>query len=184
MVIRTFLKNKLKKLIKGIFNNSFLVKENHLSTRYMNNGLLQCKWQILDEIKATLLEDSNLILCIRMYDMTNYQLQEKSTCVMKEIEVKKRSKDCYLKPPVNKGRLLLEIGYRKLYGEWFVLASSILNLKGKINIKIYSDDSWFYQKSKALEESEDIHERVYKLSKKGFIGGSEKANERSSDKII
>ena len=172
MGYRNLLKDKLKNIIKLFYQNSS--ENNHLSVRYAANGLLHCKWSINPKDNTVLLNDSEIILCIRIYDITNGQFKEKSTCIMKEIAVKKRSRDCYLSTPVKDGKMLIEIGYRKAYGKWFLIASSTVELDNrKVYQMFFPDDSWFYPQKLQHTESEGIHEKIYQLSNPSNIGGSD-----------
>ena len=59
------------------------------------------------------------------------------------------------------------------------MASSLVTLRSRTLSNSDVDDSWFYfaQDSTQIEE-ETIHDRVYKLSKSGFNGGSEAINKK------
>ena len=74
--------------------------------------------------------------------------------------------------------MLIELGFRKPYDKWFLLASSQISLGKRLDNtnETYLDDSWFYSNSNT-EETENIHERIYQLSKPLSIGGSDKIQE-------
>ena len=108
MGIRSFFKYKLKDLV-GRFIIKPAVKEDQLSVRYVTNGLLLCKWSINKGTRVDLLNNPDLMLCVRIYDITNAYGRDKSTCVMKEIVVKKRDNECYLNAPVNKCLPLIKV---------------------------------------------------------------------------
>ena len=79
----------------------------------MSNGLLRCQWSINDETNIKIMSDYKLELSIRIYDITNGETKEKSTCVMKETIVNIKTSEYFLKTPITHGRMLLELGYRK-----------------------------------------------------------------------
>ena len=139
-----------------------------------------CQWKLSKEHEKNFLGIKDHYLCIRIYDITNSNSNKEATCVMKEVILVKDSKECLLTTPVSDGILLLEFGYREPYGKWFLLASSLVTLGSRPLSSSYGDDSWFYiDKNSNQIEAESIHDRVYKISRSQFNGGSEAINKRN-----
>tara|TARA_Y100001968_G_C18965822_1_gene529942 strand:- start:323 stop:619 length:297 start_codon:yes stop_codon:yes gene_type:complete len=97
---------------------------------------------------------------------------------MKEIEVNKTINEYIIPLLINDGELLIELGYRTLEGKWIELSSTNLKLSNRNPRKQFLDDNWFYQSPSSSIIPKSLHERMYKLSEKKIIGGSEKVNSR------
>ena len=166
------IKNTIKKMLAArISKNSFF------SARPIIDDKVFCKWKLSKEHEKNYLANKDHYLCIRIYDITNSNSNKDSTCIMKEVMLKKDSKECLLTMPVSDGSLFLEFGYREPYGKWFLLTSSLLKLGSRPLSSSYGDDSWFYlDKDSNQIEVESIHDRVYKISQSRFNGGSEAIN--------
>ena len=171
-------KEKIKKIIKKNLD-ARLSKNSFFSARPVIDDKVFCKWKLSKEHEKNYVANKDHYLCIRIYDITNSNSNNDSTCVMKEVMLKKDSKECLLTTPVSDGSLLLEFGYREPYGKWFLLASSLVTLGSRPLSSSYGDDSWFYlDKDSNQIEAESIHDRVYKISKPWFNGGSEAINKK------
>ena len=145
--------------------------------RYLSSQLIKCNWSLNKEDEKKLFSKDTYSLSLRLYDIKPNE-DDNNTCIMKEIQIKKSSKECFVKPLLANGNLLIELGFRKPYDKWFLLASRLLRLGNRVDylIEIYPDDSWFYAKS-ANEMSDNIHEKAYQLSRSFVSGGSEKIHE-------
>ncbi len=175
-------KEKVKFFVGRFFKNSKLnIKDDtFLYSRLLDNKLIKCEWNLSENDKKRLFSIDSYLLSIRLYDITKVDYEEKTTCIMKEIELKKNTKECFLTPLVRHGNLLIELGFRKPYGEWFLLATSELMLGARTYSDYFYDDSWFYSsREKKINDNSSIHEDVYQLSFSGLSGGSEKIHERS-----
>ena len=171
-------KAKVKKILKKILKTR-IGKDSFLFTRSIISDQVFCQWKFSNDHQQEFLSNKEHYLCIRIYDITNSNSNKDSTCVMKEVKLKKESSECLLSMPVSDGNLLLEIGYREPYGKWFLLASSLVTLVSRPLSTYYGDDSWFYSSQDPNQiEDESIHDRVYQLSKPAFGGGSESINKR------
>ena len=169
-----------KRKIKEIYQKLLLNHNNgqtSFDVRAISGQLIKCNWSLNEEDKKKLLSKDTYTLSLRLYDITRGR-DENNTCIMKEVEIKKSNKECFVKPLVASGDLLVELGYRKPYDKWFLLASSQIRLGSRVNSleKLYLDDSWFYAKS-FTEENDNIHEKAYQLSSAFASGGSEKIHE-------
>ncbi|KGG15031.1 MULTISPECIES: DUF4912 domain-containing protein [unclassified Prochlorococcus] len=172
MILFEKVNQKIKRSITKIFN--YLSKnETTILINFIESGLLECKWNLAKYDKEKILSDEDFCLCIRLYDITNITNKGSCTCIMKEVEVRKDSSEEFLRAPVLDGNLLIEIGYRKPYGDWFLLASSSLILSSRNPTILYPDDSWFYLPSRNTKRPATIHEKIYQLSKTELGNGSE-----------
>ncbi len=168
-------KDASQKILRKLNN-----EHTYFAVRHLPNELIKCKWSLTKEDKRKLFSNDNYCLSLRLYDITQEEYNS-NTCIMKEVEIKKSSKECFVKPVVSNGNLLIELGFRKPYDRWFTLASSYLKLGNReksIN-EIYPDDSWFYSNSNKSnnEKSDNIHEKIYQLSRSFSSGGSEKIHD-------
>ena len=172
-------KETIKKIIKKILG-ARISRHSFFSAKAIIDDQVFCQWKLSKEHEKNFLANKDHYLCIRIYDITNSNSNKDATCVMKEVILKKYSKECLLTTPVSDGSLLLEVGYREQYGEWFLLASSFVKLGSRPLSSFYGDDSWFYlDKDSNQIEGESIHDRVYKISRSPFNGGSEAINKRN-----
>ncbi len=174
-------KETIKKIIKKILG-ARISRNSFFSARAIIDDQVFCQWKLSKENERNFLANKDHYLCIRIYDITNSNSNsnEDATCVMKEVILKKNSKQCLLTMPVSDGRLLLELGYREAYGRWFLLSSSLVTLDSRPLASSYRDDSWFYfDKESNQIEAESIHDRVYQISKSDLNGGSESINKRN-----
>ncbi len=166
-------KSKIKDISRKLFKNKN-IEETYLDVNHLSNKLIKCNWCLNKNDRKKLFSKDNYILSLRLYDNTEGKV-ENNTCIMKEIEIDKSSKECTIKPLASNGNLLIELGFRKPYEKWFLLASSHLKLGSRVaNFNdFYIDDSWFYDESNK-EETNYIHEKIYQLSRSFASGGSEK----------
>ena len=172
-------KETIKKIIKKILG-VHISRNSFFSARAIIDDQVFCQWKLSKENERNFLANKDNYLCIRIYDITNSNSNKDATCVMKEVILRKNSKQCLLTTPVSDGRLFLEIGYREAYGRWFLLSSSLVTLGSRPLSSSYRDDSWFYfDKESNQIEAESIHDRVYQISMSGFNGGSEAINKRN-----
>ena len=175
-------KEKIKKIFKRLLNiNDFISNNSKLSASAIVDDQVFCQWKLSNYQKKKLFSNTDHYLSIRIFDITNSDYSRNQSCIMKELKVNKEAEECFLTTPVADGNLLLELGYRKPYGKWFLLASTSVRLCSRDFSSAYPDDSWFY----SLQESdkkgkESIHEKVYQLANPGFNGGSETVNKKSS----
>ncbi len=165
------LKSKLKAKVKSIFGESFN-KNTCMSARSLSNGLLECKWELSMSDKSKLFQRGVFCLGIRIFDVTLKSSQEISTCIMKEVQINRNLRKCLIKPPISDGVILIEIGFRAPSSKWEILSSFELKLRERNLVKYYPDDSWFYEPSQ--EKEENIHQKLYNLSKGLRNGGSER----------
>ncbi len=172
-------KEKLKDLSRKI-SLKLTSDETYFKVRHLSNDLIKCDWNLAKEDRKRLLSNDKYCLSLRLYDISQDQL-DSNTCIMKEIEVKKFSKECFVKPIVPNGNLLIELGFRKPYDKWNLFASSELRLsdRGANYNGTFQDDSWFYSDSKKSTNENlqnNMHEKMYQLSKQFSNGGSEKVH--------
>ena len=95
---------------------------------------------------------------------------------MKEIQVSKFQSSISFPIPINKGMYYFELGYRKLNGEWRVLAVQNLNLGYRIKKVIHShaNNNWFDSTERIGKTNSSFHEEAYQLSLNTSNGGSER----------
>jgi len=177
------IKNKVKTKVINKYNSIFFSSfksETSLNIELDKNGLIKCKW-LLDK-KDQLNIKSSRIFClgIRVFDITFSNSKEKSTCVMREIQINKDLSETFVDPPIRTGLLLIELGYRNPGGKWKLLSGSTLDLGRRFSRNKILDDSWFYLSPSSEDIPMSLHERMYRLSRSNRSGGSEKIhlNER------
>ena len=174
-LIKKKLESGTKYLLKNLVNNNSI--NSYISARFLKNGLIECNWQFNKIDKTRLFKKDIFCLGIRIFDVTNSNSKVNSTCIMKEVEVSKKTNKCFLNAPISDGTLFIEIGFRNLQDNWENISSYFLELGARKNNKLYPDDSWFYFSSSDPKLS--VHERMYRLSKGRPIGGSEKVHSSS-----
>ena len=136
-------KEKIKKILKRLLKD-FIRNNSHISARAIVDDQVFCQWQLSNYQKKKLFSNEDHYLSIRIFDITNSDYSRKQSCIMKELKVNKEAEECFLTTPVADGSLLLELGYRKPYGKWFLLASTSVRLCLRDFSSTYPDDSWFY----------------------------------------
>ena len=172
------MKNGLQENLKEYFwdglkkiTNSF----SNLTVKDIRNGYVKCMWEIgtIDNIRIKL--SKTCFYAIRLFDISNSRNMDKSTCIMKEIQVSKFQSSFSFSIPINKGVYYFEFGYRKKNGEWRKIAYDNLNLGYRIQktIQMFDNSNWFI--SKEGDENTDLspHEKAYQLSLNKYMGGSE-----------
>ena len=164
--LKEYFWNGLKKITNNFSN---------LTVSNLGNGYVKCFWEIspIDNLRIEL--SKSCFFAIRLFDISNARNRNKSTCIMKEIQVSQFQSSISFPIPVNKGVYYFEFGYRKNNGEWRKLAFQYLNLGYRIKkvFQGFDNDNWF--NSKQSKESTDrmFHEEAYQLSLNTPIGGSD-----------
>ena len=159
--------------IKKLTNSFSKLKVDNLG-----NGYIKCSWEIskIDNLKIDM--SQSYFYAVRLFDISNNRQKNKSTCIMKEIQVSKYQSSITFPIPINKGVYYFEFGYRKKNGDWRKLAYQELNLGYRI-IKVnqnFQNDNWFDSKVRLMNNSLSFHDKVYQLSLKTSPGGSENIN--------
>tara|TARA_Y100001968_G_scaffold32993_1_gene25463 strand:- start:2021 stop:2551 length:531 start_codon:yes stop_codon:yes gene_type:complete len=155
--------------------NKLTNSSSNLMVNDLGNGYIKCFWEIssIDSLRIDF--SKSYFFAIRLFDVSNNRNKNKSTCIMKEIQVSKFQSSITFPIPINKGVYYFELGYRKKNGEWRKLACQDLNLGYRIKkvIKILDNDNWFTTKIKTRNKDINLHDRAYELSISSPIGGSE-----------
>tara|TARA_Y100001968_G_C19313354_1_gene695351 strand:+ start:331 stop:891 length:561 start_codon:yes stop_codon:yes gene_type:complete len=166
--IKVKLKTKLSLIEQdNTKDRSYLIVDKLSKTQIM------LKWNIGTYFKAKLLNPRIYCLGIRIYDITVANTRNKSTCIMKEININKNNSAYLYDFPLDKGIFLVEIGYRNPNGKWSIICSSTIDLGLREVQEDFFDDSWFYLAKSKTSMPKSLHERLYRLSKSMKIGGSE-----------
>ena len=172
------MENGLQYKLKEYFWNSLKKITNtfsNLSVNNLGNGYVKCFWEIspIDNMRIEL--SKSCFVAIRLFDISNARNKDKSTCIMKEIQVSQFQSSISFPIPVNKGVYYFEFGYRKNNGEWRKLADDNLNMGYRIKkiIKKFDSLNWF--RSEQYPENTDLsaHQKAYQLSLNTLIGGSD-----------
>ncbi len=171
MQLFAFFKKNLKNKVSFFFQKAFSVKTS-LSARYLSNGLVQCSWTLNKVDKAKLFKKGVFSLAIRIFDITAGTSKENSTCIMKEIEVNRKLSKCFIQPPISNGTMLIEIGYRAFRSNWEKFSNYELKLGEREVIILSPDEPWFDLPFKEFQEN--LHEKIYRISSRKNLGGSEK----------
>ncbi len=167
----------LVKLKEKFWNslNKFSNKFSKLSVDNLGNGYIKCFWDIspIDHLRIEF--SKSCFYAIRLFDISNQRNINKSTCIMKEIQVSKFQSSISFPIPIDKGVYYFEFGYRKKNGEWRKLADDNLNLGYRIQkvIQSFENDNWFASKNRIESNDLNLHENAYQLSINKLIGGSE-----------
>ena len=148
----------------------------NLTVTNLSNGYIKCFWDIsvIDNFRIDL--SKSCFFAIRLFDISNNRNNNNSTCIMKEIQVSKFQSSISFPIPINKGMYYFELGYRKLNGEWRVLAVQNLNLGYRIKKVIDSNENnnWFDSTERIGKTNSSFHEEAYQLSLNTSNGGSER----------
>ena len=164
------IKENFWNILKKFTDSSSVLKVTNL-----DNGYVKCFWEIssVDNIRIEL--SKSCFYAIRLFDISNKRDKNKSTCIMKEIQVNKFQSSISLPIPINKGLYYFEFGYRKKNGEWRRLAFQDLNLGYRIKKVFQSldNDNWFNSKQREKNMDNSFHEEAYQLSLNTPTGGSE-----------
>ena len=146
-----------------------------LTVNNLGNGYMKCCWEISPIDNLRIKFSQSCFYAIRLFDITNNRNKNKSTCIMKEIQVSKFQSSISFPIPINKGVYYFEFGYRKKNGEWRKLTYQYLNLGYRIKkiFKSFDNDNWFDSKTIVKNIDQNFHEKAYKLSLNKPIGGSD-----------
>ena len=155
--------------------NKFTNNFSKLTVDNVGNGYIKCCWEISPIDNFRIEFSKSCFYAIRLFDISNNRNTNKSTCIMKEIQVSKFQSSISFPIPINKGMYYFEFGYRKKNGDWRKLAYKNLNLGYRIKklINIFDNDNWFESKTRIDSNKHSPHEKSYQLSFNNTIGGSE-----------
>ena len=147
----------------------------NLTVNNLGNGYVKCFWEISPVDNFRIEFSKSCFYAIRIFDISNNRNKDKSTCIMKEIQVNKFQSSISFPIPMNKGSYYFELGFRKRNGEWRKLAKYNLNMGYRIKKKIryFDTDNWFNPKTIVENLDQSQHEKSYQLSLNTRIGGSE-----------
>lgn len=81
-------------------------------------------WDITNERKEVLRSQGGQQLALRMYDVTDINMEYQSPHSIQEYPLDEMAREWYLSIPVSDREYLLDIGYRCADGRWLVLARS------------------------------------------------------------
>ena len=172
------MENVIQFKLKEYFWNAFKKITNTFSNLTVNNignGYVKCFWEIspIDNLRIEL--SKSCFFAIRLFDISNARNKDKSTCIMKEIQVSQFQSSISFPIPINKGVYYFEFGYRKKNGEWRKLAYDNLNLGYRIKKIIQNFDSSYWFRSQQNLENIDLspHEKAYQISLNESLGGSD-----------
>ena len=173
------MKNGLQVKIKEYFWNNLNKITNtfsNLTVDNLGNGYVKCFWEIspIDNFRIKL--SKSCFCAIRLFDISNSRNKDRSTCIMKEIQVNKFKSSISFPIPINKGVYYFEFGYRKNNGEWRRLAYDNLNMGYRIKkiIQQFDSSNWFMSQQQIKNADLGPHEKAYQLSLNKPIGGSDK----------
>ena len=149
----------------------------------LNNGYVKCLWQISPIDNFRIEFSKSCFYAIRLFDVSNNRNKDKSTCIMKEIQISQFQSSIAFPIPINKGMYYFELGFRKRNGEWRMLAYSYLNMGYRIKkiINYFNNDNWFDYKITVKNVDHDFHEKAYQLSLNTKIGGSDNISHTKKD---
>ena len=164
--LKEYFWNGLKKI-----TNSF----SNLTVNNLGNGYVKCFWEIspVDNLRIEL--SKSCFFAIRLFDISNARNRNKSTCIMKEIQVSQFQSSISFPIPINKGVYYFEFGFRKKNGEWRKLAYDSLNMGYRIKkiIQKFNSSNWFISQKNLENTDLSPHQKAYQLSSNDRIGGSD-----------
>ena len=123
---------------------------------------IACQWLLRKQTRLLLRQSKGAALMIRIRDASG-----DGTVASKLVELSLNAKQALIEPPSASGKMLLELGYRAVGGDFITLEYSFMDLGPK---KVVQPDliNWF------STESDNIHQEMYDFATKGrTLGGSE-----------
>ena len=161
---------KFKALKRYLPSSGISGKEGNLNYK-IQHGTIQCNWTIRKSSKRLIDENFNSALFLRIRDISG---DGAKASVALETTTSTNYAEIHL--PTTQGKILLELGYKTYKGDFITLEYKICNL-GEKKIKAISYIDWFNI------ESGNIHQQMYEIASKGFIGGGSEQRSKTRDII-
>lgn len=158
----------MKRLLSdlSVFLKNSLVKSDHAGLSSfvgsLHPGVIQCSWKIREGTRALIDSAFNSALFLRIRDISG-----DGTSASLVVETTTNQSNAEIHLPTDKGRVLLELGYKAEGGDFITLEYIVYDLGVKtMEEPKYVD--WFQA------ESFNIHQEMYELERRGrAVGGSE-----------
>lgn len=142
--------------------------QSRLHVSQLNDGKLQCQWQLGSEAQPRHKSKDIEALMLRLTDETSDQDFSKPTAVQ-EFPLEAAEGSCIIPLPTNSGMISIQLGFRGANGVWTSLVALDLDLGPRLLMQTSASIWW-----KGSRESRDIHEVMYRIAtQNSSIGGSE-----------
>jgi len=149
-------------LLKQVKKTQVLKEDLSFFKTSVRFNAIACQWGLTKQTQLLLRQSKGSALMIRIRDVSG-----DGTVATKLVEIGLNTTQAQIDAPSSSGQMLLELGYKTLGGDFITLEYSFMNFGPKkyVNPEL---TNWF------SKESENIHQEMYDLAKKGqALGGSE-----------
>lgn len=113
-------------------------------------------WDITNEHKQELRAQGGQQLALRLYDVTDINMEHQSPHSIQEYALDEMAREWYLSIPVSDREYLLDIGYRCADGRWLVLARS-----AEIRIPPVYPSDWIEDHFLTIDWQEDLKGKTF-----------------------
>jgi uncharacterized protein len=113
-------------------------------------------WDITNEHKQELRAQGGQSLALRLYDVTDINMESQSPHSIQEYPLDEMAREWYLSIPVSDREYLLDIGYRCADGRWLVLARS-----SEIRIPPVYPSDWIEDHFVTINWQEDLRGKTF-----------------------
>jgi uncharacterized protein len=113
-------------------------------------------WDITNEHKQELRAQGGQMLALRLYDVTDINMNSQSPHSIQEFPLDEMAREWYLSIPVSDREYLLDIGYRCADGRWLVLARS-----AEIRIPPVYPSEWVEDHFLTIDWKEDLKGKTF-----------------------
>jgi uncharacterized protein len=113
-------------------------------------------WDITNEHKQELRSQGGQSLALRLYDVTDINMESQSPHSIQEYPLDEMAREWYLSIPVSDREYLLDIGYRCADGRWLVLARS-----AEIRIPPVYPSDWIEDHFVTINWKEDLRGKTF-----------------------
>jgi uncharacterized protein len=113
-------------------------------------------WDITNEHKQELRSQGGQMLALRLYDVTDINMNSQSPHSIQEFPLDEMAREWYLSIPVSDREYLLDIGYRCADGRWLVLARS-----AEIRIPPVYPSEWVEDHFLTIDWKEDLKGKTF-----------------------
>ncbi len=113
-------------------------------------------WDISNEHKSEARQQGGRHLVLRLYDVTDVEVDRQSPHTMQQFDCDEMARDWYLAIPVSDRDYLVEIGYLAADGRWLMLARST-----PVRIPPTYPSDWFEEKFITIDSQEDLRGKTF-----------------------
>jgi uncharacterized protein len=113
-------------------------------------------WDITNERKAELRSQGGQQLALRLYDVTDVNMEYQSPHSIQEYPLDEMAREWYLSIPVSDREYLLDIGYRCADGRWLILARS-----AEIRVPPVYPSDWIEERFMTIGWQEELKGKTF-----------------------